>query len=178
MNEQEAYDILKSLGNYLKTEVKFTSGKIETIKHEGFNSRPTLSDGHKVTVTINNTAPECDYPTIVFTGVGLIVQFPKAHRTIIRMRNEDNLKIDLSNAPQDDPNLKGLAESIDGVAMPFIKSDSRNPQGHILFPGKSIKYEMDILASECPNINDLKLRIEGVVSRHHLFHISNDVKVS
>ena len=180
IDEHDAYSLIQSLGNYLKTDIEVSSGIIERkVRGTDVGSRVSKeSEGHNVKVTISNTAPiESNYPMVVFTGVGLLVQFPQSlHRSIQRMKNQNNLSVDLTNAPQVNPFQKGNAERVDGLEYPNLTSDERK-HGHTLFPGQSIKYNLSILSKECPNLDDLKLWVEGTISRRHLYHVSREVRI-
>jgi len=178
MNELDTYNSLKSLGNYLKTEIEVSSGTIERkVRGSQIGSRVTKeSDGHTVKVTISNTAPtETDWPTVVFTGVGLVVKFPGTVRiSIQRMRNQGALKVDLTNAPQINPFRREGSQRIDGPDYPVITPDEQR-QGHVLFPGQSLTYEMSVTSKACPDIKDMKFWVEGNVSRRHLLHFSKEL---
>lgn len=178
MNENEVYTSLKNLGNYLKTDIEISSGTVVSRVPGGeIGSRvPREREGHNIKVKISNTAPvETDWPTIVFTGVGLVVKFPKSlHRSLQRMRNQGNLQVDLTNAPQGNPFRIEGSERVDGLTYPAITPDEQR-QGHVLFPGCSVTYEMSVTSKECPDINDMKFWVEGNVSRRHLFHFSKQL---
>ncbi|MFC1950730.1 hypothetical protein ACFLWD_03625, partial [Chloroflexota bacterium] len=102
--------------------------------------------------------------------VGLVVKFPtRSHRTITRMRNEGNFRVDITNAPQGNPFHIEDSQRVDGTDYPVITSNEQS-QGHILFPGRSVTYEMSITSKECPDIKDMRFYAEGSISRRHLFH--------
>ena len=177
-NEYGTYQLLQSLGKYLNTDVGITCGKISSVVSRG-TEHPTVDrDGYSITATISNTAPkEPSYPLIVFMGVGLKIQFPNtSHRTITRMHNENNLKVDKSNADKDPFSVKESVR-IDSPEYPHLTSDEQK-HGHILFPNQSIIYDMSLTAKECPNINEIKLWAEGTISRRHLFHQSKQITIA
>jgi len=179
-NEFDAYVSLKNLGKYLNTDVGITCGKIEKMVRKTSGDRePVLSDGYNVKVNISNTAPtEPDYPLIVFMGVGLKVQFPKtSHRTIQRMKNESTLKVDLTDAPQSNPFPPSEAQRLDTPEYPALTSDEKK-HGHVLFPGQSIVYDLSLTAKECPDITQIKLWVEGTISRRHLLHHSKEIPIA
>ncbi len=171
INEHDAYSLIRSLGNYLRADAEVSSGTIVR-KTRG---QYIVTDGHTVMVTISNSAPvESGYPMVVFTQVGLMVKFPKPHRTMTRMRNENNLKVDLSNAAEQ--NFFPEGDVVGGLVNPHITSEERS-NGHTLFPGQSVKFELNITSEECPEIDDLKIRVGGNISRHHLYAIHKEVKI-
>jgi len=177
-NEFGTYQLLQSLGKYLNTDVGITCGKISSTVSRGTGRTTVDRDGYSIIATITNTAPiEPSYPLIVFMGVGLIIQFPNtSHRTITRMHNENNLKVDKSNANQS-PFPADESIRIDGPEYPPFTSDELK-HGHILFPSQSVKYELSLTAKECPNIKELKVWAEGTISRRHLFRHSEIVPIA
>ena len=177
-NEYGTYQLLQSLGKYLNTDVGITCGKISSVVSRG-TEHPTVDrDGYSIIATISNTAPEePSYPLIVFMGVGLKIQFPNtSHRTITRMHNQNNLKVDKSNANKDPFSVEESVR-IDSPEYPAFTSDELK-HGHILFPSQSVKYELSLTAKECPDIKELKVWAEGTISRRHLFHHSRIVPIA
>ncbi|MFC1953409.1 hypothetical protein ACFLWR_04690 [Chloroflexota bacterium] len=179
-NENDAYMSLKNLGRYLKTEVGIVSGKIERMRKAGGSSlklEPVLDDGYCIQATISNTAPvEPDYPLIVFMGVGLKFQLPKPPMSVQRMKNQGALKIDRTNASQDNPFPLDKAMRADTPDYPPYTSDEQK-HGHILFPGQSVMYELNLTAKECPDATQVKLWAEGTISRRHLLHHSKEIPI-
>lgn len=179
-NDNEAYLSLKSLGKYLNTEVGIVSGKIERLRRTGGSSlkrEPVLEDGYCIKATICNTAPvEPDYPMIVFMGVGLKFQLPKPPISVQRMKNQGALIIDRTNAPQDNPIPSDNAMRADTPDFPPFTSDEQK-HGHILFPGQSITYELNLTIKECPDVTQVKLWAEGTISRRHLLHHSKEIPI-
>lgn len=178
-NESDAYMYLKNLGKYLSTDVGITCGRITRTVHRGSGRQAVDTGGYTVIVAISNTAPqESNYPLVVFMGVGLRIQFPNtSHRTMTRMRNENSLKVDLSNASQQNPFPQTGAINVDTPEYPPLTSDEKQ-HGHVLFPSQSIKYELSITAKECPDVKELKLWAEGTISRRHLFHQSKEIVIA
>ncbi len=178
-SESDAYMYLKNLGKYLSTDVGITCGKITRNVHRRMEWETIDADGYSIIVNISNTAPvEASYPLIVFMGVGLRIQFPgTSHRTIQRMKNEGNLKVDLSNASQQNPFPQSDAIRVDNPEYPSLTSDELK-HGHFLFPSQLIKYELSITARECPDVKELKLWAEGTISRRHLFHHSKEIPIA
>jgi len=181
VNESDAYASLKNLGNYLKTDVGISCGKIERLRRTGGSSlkrEPTVVDGYNIKATISNTAPkEPDYPMVVFMGVGLKFKLPKPPTSIQRMKNQGALKVDLTNAPQSNPFPPDEADRVDLPTYPPFTPDERK-HGYILFPGDSITYEFNLTAKECPDVKQIKLWAEGTISRRHLLHHSKEIKIT
>ena len=65
MNELDIYTSIKSLGNFLKTDVKVTSGIVEDrVTKKG---EPIQKEGHSIKVKISNTAPvETNFGSFLF----------------------------------------------------------------------------------------------------------------
>jgi hypothetical protein len=176
MNELDTYSSIKSLSNFLKTDVKVTSGIIEDrVTKKG---EPIQTEGYSVKVKISNSAPvESSYPAVVFTGVGLAIKFPNTrHTSIHRMKSYKQITVDISEAPQQEP-FQREGERIDGAGFSFITSDERQT-GYILAPGQSIKYEINLLSKDCPDIKDLKLWVEGNISRRYLFRCKQEIPIT
>ena len=178
-NEFDVYMSLKNLGKYLKTDVGITCGKIERMVRKSSGGRePVLTDGYTIKATISNTAPtEPDYPMIVFMGVGLKFQLPTPPISIQRMKNQGALKVDLTNASQNNPFPPDKTVRVDFPDYPPFTSDERK-HGYILFPGESIIYEFNLTAKECPDVTQIKLWAEGTISRRHLLHHSKEMAIA
>jgi len=70
VNESDAYKMIQTLGNYLKTEIETSYGTIE--KQLRYGKGTVLGEGHSVKVTVSNTAPVVTtWPLVVFMGVGI-----------------------------------------------------------------------------------------------------------
>jgi hypothetical protein len=171
----DLYNLIRSFGNFLKTEVEVSSGMIDMKIHKGDHWDTVSVPGCTFEVEISNTAPvESDYPLIAFMGVGLRVKFPKAmHRTITRMRNESNFEVDVTNAPQNPSPIKE-GERIDTEEYPAITQDEKS-HGYVLFPNQSIKYKLSLTEKECPDVKELKLWVEGTISGRHLYHQRKEI---
>lgn len=180
-NEFDTYTSIKNLGNYLKTDVGISCGKIERLRRASGNSikrEPEIVDGFNIKATISNIAPtEPDYPIIVFMGVGLKFQFPNIHMTPQGMKNQGTLKIDLTNAPQSSPFPPDKAERVDFPTYPPFTPAERE-QGYVLFPGESITYEFNLTTKACPDIKKIKLWAEGTISRRHLLHHIKEIAIT
>lgn len=79
MTELDAYSSLKSLGKYLRAELEVFHGIIDLRIKGGPEKWQTMQGaGHKITITVSNSAPtEPRWPAVVFTGVGLGVESEK-----------------------------------------------------------------------------------------------------
>ena len=179
MKKLDAYSLLQSLGDFLKTDIEVSRGMIERKVESQEGWKPVHLEDHTIKVTVTNTAPtEPRWPVVVFTGIGLRIKYGKHGDTKLWLGNpgtsryENHLKIDSTNAPQNGtapfPRTGGLR--IDDNPFPDMTSDERK-HGHYLFPGQSIIYEIRLsLLKECPELNDMNIWVEGTVSRRHLFH--------
>lgn len=58
MKELDIYEMLKSLGNYLKTDIDVKSDTFGSSVPDGLNRVTKEREGHNVKVTIRNTAPK------------------------------------------------------------------------------------------------------------------------
>lgn len=179
-SESDAYDLIKSFENYLKTEIEVTQGTIERQVRRGYNRETIQEEGYTVKVTVSNKAPtEPSWPLVVFTGVGLTYNRRKYGNNTI-MKRATNLKVDLSEAPQGGSwnMLKSPIdiEKTDGIAFPPVTQDEKR-HGYFLFPGQFIIYEMSLSSKSFDNIGDLDLGIEGTLSRRHLFHYKKELKL-
>lgn len=167
MNETDAYQMIQSLGNYLKTNVETSYGPVEKQVRRGYERKTIISEGHTIKVTVGNTAPvESTWPLVVFTGVGIGFN-PKKYNNDTIMRRITNYKADLSNAPQGgywDLLTDKLFKRVNAEEFPMMTPNEKN-HGYFLYPGQSIIFEMNI------SPEDLKyVRVEGTLSRRHLFH--------
>ena len=139
-----------------------------------------------IKVEISNTAPDNpDWPKIVFMGVGLSLAhtggdtqalLPSRLRTRISRKPEEKAHPLTATPWQNDSKIQRLLEitykrteqqtTMSGQPFPDITSDERK-YGEVLFPGQSITYEIDVTPEVLPY---LQFRVEGTVSRRHLFH--------
>ncbi|MFH0914091.1 MAG: hypothetical protein V1849_02230, partial [Chloroflexota bacterium] len=138
----------------------------------------------KVKVIVSNTAPEePNWPKIVFMGVGLSVARLGDTSTISphqlrsrEVRPDETPELELPPWWQDDKfkrfseirynRILGQDFRIVGQDFPDATSDER-AHGEVLFPGQSVIFEMDVPPQEIPY---LQFRVDGTVSRRHLFH--------
>jgi len=177
LKETNAYSLLQSLGDYLKADIEVSHGMIERKVRRQERREPFQVEGHKIKVTVTNTAPtEPRWPAVVFTGIGLGIKYGKRRDENFwgnpgTERYENHIKIDLTNAPQYGTapfqRIGGLR--IDNNSFPDM-TPGESKHGHYLFPGQSIIYEVNLSLKECPELNDMNLWVEGTVSRRHLFH--------
>jgi hypothetical protein len=177
-NSMDSYKLIRSLGDFLKTEVKVSEEMIETKNEKGSGMGGILNPGCSIEVDISNTAPVGpNYPMVVFIGVGLGVQFPKAmHASIKRMTDEFAFETDLIDAPQDEP-FRSKINRVDNLEFEAITIKEQD-LGYVLFPGKTIKYKFKITYKACPDIKQIKLYAEGMISTRHLFHHVKEIPIS
>lgn len=189
LNEFDEYALLKSLGNFLKTDIEVSSGAIERKVRSGGVRETRQDEGHSIKVTVTNTAPiEPQWPSVVFTGIGLAAEYvtdlmksparESKVRDIFRiMEKQERLKVDRTNAPKINPFRKEGVVRVVNETFPHITNDE-SKHGDYLFPGQSITYEMSVTLKECPDINDMKFWVEGTISRRHLFHCNKELTPS
>ena len=181
-NASDAYAMLQSLGSYLETSIERSSEVIEGRVSRGGERRTVQDEGHRIRVTVSNTAPaEPLWPSIVFTGIGLVAEFGHHPKSSVReregqeilrkMKKGERLKVDTTQAPQLNPFRREGAVRIDDKTFPHI-TDAEKRHGDCLFPGQSVVYELNVWSKECPDINDIHVWVEGTLSRRHLFHFA------
>ncbi|GAH81836.1 unnamed protein product [marine sediment metagenome] len=173
MNESDAFKMIQSLGNYLKTDMETSYGTIEKqVRHE-YERKTIQSEGHTIKITVSNTAPvEPTWPLVVFTGVGLACR--EDIRSVFRaMQHENRLKVSSESTTKKDVDNDSLlllgARRVDGKIFPSLTHDEFS-HGYCLYSGQSIVYEMKVLLKECSDLKDMNILVEGTVSRRHLFH--------
>lgn len=130
--------------------------------------------GLKVTarITVRNAAPTSpDYGDIVFLGVGLRiikVNDKGAYWPRIEVWEES----DLHKVRQRYNEGEWYGGKGDGRSathrFPDVTSDERS-HGVVLFPGESVIFVVKTVRTYLPHLD---IRVEGSVSRRHLFHIS------
>lgn len=180
LNEVNAYTLLQSFGNYLKTDIEVERGIIKRRVQENVpfgTRRPPAQiveeECHNIKVTVSNTAPtEPHWPTIVFTGVGLACS-DDIFRIMRAMQHENRLKVISESTTKKDVDSDSLqlrgARRVDGKIFPNLTHDELS-HGYCLYPGQSIVYEMKVLLKECSDLKDMNILVEGTISRRHLFH--------
>ncbi|MBI2935119.1 MAG: hypothetical protein HYY29_06075 [Chloroflexi bacterium] len=164
-------DFLSQFQGYLKTQIElssFESTSKETARRQTFT---------KVKVTVSNASPtSLEWPRIVFTGVGLSVgSLGEAgnispHQMSVHAVNPDGPP-GMQRLPwEQDDKFKGLLQTrfrrIHGQDFPDVTPDETS-RGEVLFPGQAIIFEMDVAPELVPF---LQFRVEGTISRRHLFH--------
>jgi len=117
-------------------------------------------------IKVYNDAPAShDGGDIVFLGVGLRIidgrESRKRAPTSTKSRPTDNLEL---RQRYD----KGIWLGSTGDSFPAATADEQS-HGEVLFPGESVVYELK--TSEV-DLSFLDIRVEGSVSRRHLFHTS------
>jgi len=126
------------------------------------------------TIKVYNDAPVSpDGGDIVFLGVGLriIIGSEKGMQEgsaywlsrISKSRPSDNTEL---RRKYDEGTWFGSREGVG--SFPVVTSDEES-HGEVLFPGESVIYEIKTSEAELPYLD---IRVEGSVSRRHLFHIS------
>lgn len=188
-NDLSEFALFESLQKYLTTSIE-TSRGVTSIEVE--EKGPLLPrqkryrmeqyDCHDIKVTVSNTAPtEPEFPAVVFMGLALFVGFPKDEDKILQRWHKVNIpKVDMKNAPQNMDDIRITTRNyfprMSGKYFPNVTADESS-HGYFLFPGSHIVYEMNVLLAECSDLNDMKLWVEGTVSRRHLYHISKEVRI-
>ena len=123
----------------------------------------------------NNAPPSRDKGDVVFLGVGLRITVGREGGNQ-RGSNYWPPKIKKSR-PSDKTELRqtydeGTWFGSSGASFPATTADEQS-HGEVLFPGESVVYEIKISESELPYLD---VRVEGSVSRRHLFHISQPME--
>jgi len=183
------FALFESLQKYLTTCIETSRGVTNIREEERGPLRPRQSrykivqyDCHDIKVTVSNTAPtEPEFPAIVFMGIALFVNFHNNEEKILKRWHDERLpKIDMKNAPQTRDkvvsNPRNQFPLTNGKYFPNVTDDERS-HGYYLLPGQHIIYEMNVLLAECLDLTDMKLWVEGTVSRRHLYHISKEVSL-
>jgi len=183
------FALFESLKKYLTTSIETSRGVVKIIEKEqvplGMRKPPDRiveCDCHDIRVTVSNTAPsEPEYPAVVFTGLALFVDFKENEDKILKRWHDERLpEVELKYAPQTRDKVgittRNYFPRMSGKYFPNITDDERS-HGYYLLPGQHIVYEMNVLLAECLDLNDMKLWVEGTVSRRHLYHISKEVRI-
>lgn len=152
---------IQSLRGLLKSEM-FINGPEEgevTAKIKVYNDAPASPDGGD----------------IVFLGVGLRI-IVGSERGRQRGRAYWPSRINKSR-PSDRMELRqkyneGTWVGGTGDSFPAVTVDEQS-HGEVLFPGESVVYEIKTLRADLPYLD---IRVEGSVSRRHLFHISQPME--
>jgi hypothetical protein len=175
LNEFDMYKSIKSLMNYLKTEVNVSPGEVEK---KGMGKVYRMTPGHLIKITVSNTAPvEKTWPMIVFTGVCLVTKgSPESRTNIGDWENSRHYKVDISGAQEKDI-ISSIPESSNEMEplykgfkyFPILTGDE-SQHGYSLFPGQSIDFEIGVIGEDKPIVKDLNLWVQGNLSRRHLFH--------
>lgn len=127
-------------------------------------------------IKVYNVAPEShDGGDIVFLGVGLRIVVG-SERGSQRGSAYWPSKVNKSR-PSDRKELRqkyneGTWVGGTGGSFPEATTDEQS-HGDVLFPGESVVYEIKTSRSELPYLD---IRVEGSVSRRHLFHISQPME--
>lgn len=183
------FAFFESLQKYLTTRIETSRGVTNISEEERGPLRPRQSrykivqyDCHDIKVTVSNTAPtEPEFPAVIFMGLALFVNFKNNEENILKRWHDERLpKIEQKYAPQYSKTVNTLPRNYfprgNKEYFPIITEDERS-HGYYLLPGQHIVYEMNVLLAECLDLNDMKLWVEGTVSRRHLYHISKEVRL-
>ena len=159
---QLAVDLWRQLREYLQVEMEV--GPKEMIAFYQGVGRSHELEAVNVKVEVSNRAPAGpDYPNTVFLGVGLSAgdlrrtsgrNIPSWLRDIRTYKVEDSVS-------QQTTFVRAVSEQ----HYRDVTSDEKR-FGDVLFPGQSIKYEVNIPFEDYPHFG---LRVEGGVSRRHFF---------
>lgn len=182
------FALFESLQKYLTTRIETSRGVTNISEEERGPLRPRQSryktvqyDCYDIEVTVSNTAPtEPEFPAIVFMGLALFVNFKNNEEEILERWRHTNLpKVDSKYAPRIKPaknQPRNYFPRGSKEYFPVITEDERS-HGYYLLPGQYIVYEMNVLLDECLDLTDMKLWVEGTMSRRHLYHISKEVRI-
>ena len=150
---------IQSLRSLLKSEVSISDPK----------------EGEVIaTIKVYNDAPEShDGGDIVFLGVGLRITDGRG-RPKGSAYWPSRIK---KSRPSDQAELRRKYNEGDwvggtGDSFPAYTSDEQS-RGEVLFPGESVVYEIKTSEDELPYLD---VRVEGSLSRRHLFHISQPME--
>ncbi len=181
------FSLFESLQQYLTTRIETSRGVTSIREEERGPLRPRQErykivqyDCHNIKVTVSSTAPtEPEFPAVVFMGLALFVNFKDNEENILKRWHDERLpKVELKNAPQTrdkvGSNPKNQFPLTNGKYFPVITEDERS-HGYYLLPGQSITYDMNVLLAECLDLSDMKLWVEGTISRRHLFHCQKEI---
>lgn len=123
-------------------------------------------------IKVYNDAPASpDGGDIVFLGVGLRITVGRESNRMGRVPTPNKSR------PSDRAELRrkyneGTWIGGTGGSFPEATADEQS-HGEVLFPGESVVYEMKISEADLPYLD---IRVEGSVSRRHLFHISQPME--
>ena len=183
------FALFESLQKYLTTRIETSRGVTSIREEEKGPLRPRQErykivqyDCHDIKVTVSSTAPtEPEFPAVVFMGLALFVNFKDNEEKILERWKGTNLpKVETKYAPQRIEPAKKPPRNYfprgNKEYFPVITEDERS-HGYYLLPGQHIIYEMNVLLAECLDLTDMKLWVEGTVSRRHLYHISKEVRI-
>ena len=182
------FALFENLQKYLTTRIETLRGFTNITVEERDPIRMRVQhkivqyDCHDIKVTVSNIAPtQLELPKVVFMGLALFVNFRDNQDKVLQRWREKNLpKVDLQNTPQTREkvvsNPRNQFPPTNGKYFPYVTDDERS-HGYYLLPGQYIIYEMNVLLAECLDLSDMKLWVEGTVSRRHLYHISKEVSL-
>lgn len=181
------FALFENLQKYLTTRIETSRGVTSIREEERGPLRPRQErykivqyDCHDIKVTVSNTAPtEPKFPAVVFMGLALFVNFKDNEENVLKRWHDKKLpKVELKYAPQHVETVKTLPRNYfprgNKEYFPVITEDERR-HGYYLLSGQSITYDMNVLLAECLDLSDMKLWVEGTISRRHLFHCQKEI---
>lgn len=143
---------IKSLGGFLKSEMSITQ---------------TDEDNAEIVIKVQNTAPESSLGgDVVFTGVGLrIIDGRIQTKSKIGFTSSVNIVGTIyENNEARQKHQQGVW--IQGEAFPAI-TQNEGTFGEVLFAGEGRTYKLRVSKND---LQYLDIRVEGQLSRRHLFH--------
>lgn len=130
---------------------------------------------NEITIKVTNNAP-ADYngSIIVFIGVGLRVTNGRRREreNFLKLQREYKLKVIEDTENEDLRQMYHKGVWVIGDTFPDETSNERS-FGKVLFPNESIIYKMEVPTQALPYLD---IRVEGQVSRRHLFHFLYPIK--
>lgn len=155
-NMMESLENIKRLGGFLKSDMSVAE---------------PVDGKRRVKITIQNSAPaRSDNGKVVFIGVGLTIidgrekGIPEKNLQPRKLRPTDQIE---------ERNEYGKGYWIAGESFPESTSNELS-YGEMLYPGERLVYELDFPVEAFPY---LEIKVEGSVSRRHLFHLSRSMEI-
>lgn len=139
---------------------------LRNLLHSEMNISQPEHEEAEVTIRVQNAAPvSSNGGDVVFLGVGLRIldgreNFRRQWVSIIK-KSRPSDRLELRQRYSEGSWIGG------GESFPAVTLDEQS-HGEVLFPGESVLYEMKIPSSDLPYLD---IRVEGSVSRRHLFRV-------
>ncbi len=164
------YKPLQVLRSWLHSDI--TISQPETMNFAvGNRNRPFEGEGVTITIDVQNTAPEsASGGNVVFTGVGLRIIDVKVRSGSRNLTYGPNKTLEHENTELRQQFGRGQWTS--SKPFPAITPDEQD-HGDVLFPRESIVYEMKVTPEDLPYLD---IKVEGTISRRHLFHIVHEME--